>query len=821
MENFFSDLRFGLGLLWKEKAFALTAILTLGLAIGANTAIFSVVDSVLLEPLPFEEPERLVTVFNSYPNAGAPRASNGVPDYFDRRAGVSAFEESALYDTRSRTLGEGSSPQQVRGASVTPSLFRVLRVPAAHGRTFTEEEGEPGNEKVVLLSDALHQQLYGGDVSAIGRDLRIDGEPHEIVGVMGADFLFENPEVRLWVPAAFDEEDKSDDRRHSNNWNLIARLADGATLDQAQQQIDAINAANLERFPNFRQLLIDAGFHTEVHPYLDDMVRDVRSTLHLLWGGVAFVLLIALVNLANLILVRSTARTKELSTRFALGAARSRVARQLLTESLLLGVLGGALGLALGRAGLWAIRNLGMDELPRGTEISMDATAVVLTLGISLVVGLVLGVIPVLRAFRLNLEAVLRDESRGGTGGKGTRLLGRALVTAQVAFAFVLLIGAGLLLASFRQVLSADPGYDTENVLTASLSLPASRYGEEEDRIAFTRRAAERFRALPGVLEAGATDTLPLAGSYSDSVIFPEGYVAEPGESVVSPSRLAIGPGYLEAMGIELLAGRSFDVRDQADSPAVMLVDERMAAHFWGDRDPIGRRMFFPENMENLTDPGPDPEWLTVVGVVDSVHLRSLEGDDNEFGAYYLALAQRPARGLSFALRTEGVGVALLPAVRSIVTELDPELPVFDSRTMEERISGALTARRSPMFLALVFGAVALFLAAIGIYGVLAYLVAKRRREMGIRMALGSSLGSIFGLVLREGLTLLAIGLSFGVAGAFVLRELIASQLYGVQPMDPTVLGQVILLLGLVCLVACAVPGWRAVRIDPAVALHE
>ena len=419
----------------------------------------------------------------------------------------------------------------------------------------------------MVLSHAIHQQLYGGDPTAVGKDMRIDGEPHRIVGVAGTDFLFVNPEVRLWTPVAFTEEDRADDRRHSNNWEMVARLAPGAGVEQARQQIDALNAANSDRFPNFKQLLIDAGFHTQVHPFLDDMVRDVRSTLYLLWGGVAFVLLIACVNLANLILVRSTARMKELCTRFALGAGRRRVSRQLLTESVLLCTLGGVLGLAMGQAGLYALRGLGMDELPRGSEIAMSPQAAGLTVLISLVLGMVLGLIPILRIARLDLNSVLREETRGGTGGKGTRLVGRALVTAQVAFAFILLIGAGLLLTSFRQILAADPGYDVDGVLTASVSLPSARYAEVEDLRTFTDRALERIRTLPGVTFAGAGDTLPLSGSMSDSVIFPEGYQTRPGESVVSPSRISIGPGYLEALGIDVLSGRAFDHRDDAEAP--------------------------------------------------------------------------------------------------------------------------------------------------------------------------------------------------------------------------------------------------------------
>lgn len=820
MDTFFADLRYGLKQLIKHKAFTLTAVLTLGLAIGANTAIFSVLDSVLFEPLPFEEPHRLVSVFNSYPNAGVERASNGVPDYFDRREQVPAFEESALYRFTRLTVGTDGAPQQLRSLVVTPTFFDVLRVEPALGRGFTTEEGEPGAAKVVILSHIVHQELFAGASDVVGQDLQIDGESHQIIGVMAADFRFGNPDLRLFLPVAFSAEDRSDDRRHSNNWNQIARLAPGASLEQAKTQIDALNAANLERFPQFTQLLIDAGFHTQAYIYLEDMVRDVRPTLYLLWGGVAFVLLIACVNLANLILVRSNTRLKELSTRFALGAGRRQVAAQLMIESLMLALVGGLAGLGFGRLGLEGLSLLGLDDLPRGTEIGMDGSAVAVTLAASVVIGLVLGAIPLARIFGLNLNAVLREETRGGTGGKGTRLVGRLLVTGQVALAFVLLIGAGLMLTSFRTILAADPGFDTDTVLTASVSLPTSRYEDDDAVRAFTRRATERIRSLPGVTQAGAGDTVPLGGSFSDSVIFPEGYVARPGESVVSPSRINIGPGYLEAMGVELLAGRRFDGRDESESQQVVLVDRTLAKHFWGEQDPIGKRMFFPNNTEDLTDPGDDPEWLTVVGVVEAIKLKDLEDGGSPFGAYYMPLEQNTRRGIAFAVASSNP-TAVLPELRRLFQELDPEMPIFDARTMEERVELSMVDRRTPMILAMVFGAVALLLAAVGIYGVLAVLVSRRGREMGIRMALGSSMRGIFALVLQEGFLVVGVGLALGLAGSALLGKVLTSHLYGIEAVDPGVISVVALLLGVVAMAACAVPGWRAASIDPASALHE
>lgn len=820
MDSFRQDLKYAFKLVLQHKAFSCAVVLTLGLALGANTAVFSVVDSVLLEPLPFDESDRLVTVFNSYPNAGAERVGNAAPDYFDRVDAVPAFESLALYATRSREVGT-PSPQRVVTMSVTPSFFRVLGVDAAHGRTFTEAEKEPGHKNVVLLTDAFYQQVFAGAPDVVGRDMRIDGEPFEIVGVLAPDFLFTDPEVRLYTPMAFTPRMRSDDARHSNNWEMIGRLAPGATLAHAQTQLDALNAANLERFPDLRQLLLDAGFHTETRPFLSDLVRDVRSSLQLLWGGVGLVLLIACVNLINLTLVRSTSRAKELSTRLALGAGLGRVARQLLTESLLLAGLGGAAGLVIGGVTLRFLGSLGVDHLPRGTEIALDASTVILTLAVALVIGLVLGSIPILRVLRLDIESSLRGETRGGTESRSHRFVGRILVASQVAFAFVLLIGAGLLLASFREVLSIDPGFQPRGVWTARIALPAARYAELSDRSDFTRRVLERLRALPGVEAAGVGDSLPLGGDYSDNLIFPEGYRAQPGESVISPSQLAIGPGYLEAMGMEVVAGRAFDERDTAQSPRTILVDQRLAERFWGDGDPVGRRMFQPGSTEDLTDPGPDPQWLTVVGVVKDVRLRSLESGDERFGAYYLPITQSPRSHVSFAIRTSGDPGMLASAARAVLRDLDTELPLYDVHTMEERIAASLTVRRSPMLLALCFSAIALLLAALGIYGVLAYVVARRTREMGIRMALGSSAQGVFRLILGEGLAVVAAGLGLGFVGALALGRFLGSLLYGVEPLDPSVLAIVAALLVAVAFGACALPARRASRIRPAVALHE
>ncbi|MBI4485846.1 MAG: ABC transporter permease, partial [Acidobacteria bacterium] len=466
MDSVFHDLRVGLRLLWKDKAFTATAALTLALCIGANTALFAVVHNVLLRPLNVPDSDRILIMGNAYPGAGVTTgSSSGVPDYYDRLRETDVFEEQAMYDGRDQSIDQNGVPTRVRVLQVTPSFFRLIKVAPAMGRPFTEEEGEPANAQKAVLSYALWQTQFGADPHAIGKDIRIDGRPSTIVGVMPKDFSFLNPDVRLWTPLAFTPEQKSDDQRHSNSWQHIGRLKPEASLQQAQQQIDALNKANLDRFPQYKTLLINAGFHTIVQRLQDEIVQDGKATLYLLWGGAIFVLLIGCVNVANLALVRSRVRLKELATRVALGAGRWRIGRQLVTESLLLTLISAAAGLLVGHAVLLLLGRLNIQELPRGEEIRLDATVVAWTLAVSALIGVVLGMIPVANV-PANLTRVLREEGRSGTSGRGARTLRRALVVAQVAFAFVLLIGAGLLFASFRQVLAVDPGFSSDGVMT-------------------------------------------------------------------------------------------------------------------------------------------------------------------------------------------------------------------------------------------------------------------------------------------------------------------------------------------------------------------
>jgi predicted permease len=822
MERLLQDLKFAVRLLARERAFSLTMVATLALCIGANAAIFAVVHSVLLRPLPYPEPGQLVFFHNSYPGAGVIQASSGVPDYFDRLRETDVFEEIALYQQRGMTVGGEGSVERITGMAATPSLFRMLRAEALKGRTFTQDEGEIGNERKALLSHAMWKRAYGGNDSAVGSDVRINGRPYQIVGVMPEAFTWMDPSVDVWVPLAFTPEQKSDEARHNNSWTMVGRLKPGATLEQARQQVDALNARNLERFPALKQILVNAGFSTVIRNLQEFLISEARPMLLLLWGGVLFVLAIGVVNIANLVLVRSTARMKELATRHALGAGFSRLARQVLTETVLLTVVGGAIGVVLGTWTLTLLTGAGLEALPRGAEIRMDAMTIGYTAALALVVGLVVALLPIVRMRRLNLSQAFREEGRSATVGRGTRSMRRLLVASEVAFAFVLLAGAGLLLASFDRIVNVDPGFDPDGLLTARIAPPASRYEGDTELRAFADRLMREVRALPGVRAAGIGSNVPFGGDFSDSVILAEGYQMAPGESLVSPYRVEVTPGFLEALQVPLKAGRLFNDSDTASAPAVAIVDEALARKFWPGQNPIGRRMWRPENSQNLTAPAPDQKYITVVGVVGDMKMAGLVTSDTRVGTYYFPVAQEAIRTMTLAVRSAGGDpLELTPALRRTLAAIDPELPLYSVRLMEDRIDESLVDRRTPMLLALAFAVVALFLAAVGLYGVLAYQVAQRRKEIGIRMALGSEPRGILALILREGLLVVVSGLAVGLVGAIAVGRAMQSQLYGVGTADPLVLGVVTLALMSVALLACAVPARRAARIDPVVALAE
>ncbi len=822
MPSLLREVRLGVRSLARDKAYSATFIATIAVCIAANSATFAIVNSVLLQPLPVNDSNSILLMANRYPGAGVTESFNSASgDYFDRVRELAVFEEQAVYRVGGETVEIEGAPRRVDAMTATPSLFRLLRIQPALGRAFSDEEGEVGSNKKVILSHGLWQELFGGDPAAVGGDLRLSGEPYTIVGVVPADFNFVNPDVRLWKPQAFSAEDR--EIRHSNNWYNIGRLKSEATLEQAQAQVDVLNAANLDASPELRQLLIDARFHTKVLPLQEVIVGDARGTLYLLWGGALFVLLIGALNIANLAFVRLTQRRKELATRLALGASRGQAMRQVVVESVMAALVGGAAGVGLGASLLSGLRAFGLEQLPRANEIQMDGSVVLAALAVAAGVGMLIGSASLVQASRLNLNQALRADGRGGAGSRGANRIRRTLVAAQVGFAFVLLLGAGLLAMSVRQLLGVDPGFRTEGVLTISTVASASAYDGDGPKRELMRRSLETIRAIPGVVAAGATNGIPFGSNRNDSVIFAEGYERKPGESVISPRRLVVTPGYFEAMEIKLLRGRYFDDRDDEAAPRAIIVDERLAERFWPGEDPLGRRMYQPESPNDSFEPTEDTTWITVFGVVRSVRLNDLEGSGSPVGAYYFPFDQEPSSFFTFAVKTVAGAATggVAREIRSEMARIDPTLALFDIHTMNERAELSLSSKRTAMTLAIGFGGVALFLSAIGIYGLLAYHVTERRREIGIRMALGGTAPRIVRLVMREGVALAAVGLVLGGAGALALERLIATEIYGVSALDPGVVGVVAAVLAMVAATASALPARRAGRIDPVRAINS
>jgi predicted permease len=805
------DIKFGLKLLWKHKAFSLAALLTLALCIGANTAVFTILNTVILRGLPFPEAEQLVTMYNIYPGVGVTdRGANGVPDYLDRRKLTDVFEEVALIGYRGYDVGAEGSAQRIDAEYVTPSYFRVLKTQPILGRAFTEDEAVQGKDRVAILTESLWREMFARDPNVLGRDIRLSGISYSIVGVMPDTFRALSSDRKLWVPFAFTTQQTSDDARHSNNWGMIARLKPGVTTSYARQRIDALNKANLEIFPKYRSLIESAQFQTRVVGMKDEMIRDSKDTLYLLQAAVFGVLLIGCVNLANLMLVRTSTRLKELAVRFSLGAGRWRLSRQLLTESVTISILGGLLGIGIAFGGVRLLSSLGAEDLPRGANIRIDGGVLAFTLAMTVLSGLAFGSVPLLHLFKRDLTEVFRGNERMGTAGRHALSLRAALVVSQVSLAFVLLIGSGLLTRSFIRLLTVDPGFRAENVATAQFSLPSNRYRDEVQRRNFIARLLDKVRSIPGVKHSGITTYLPFSGNNNSSVIMIAGRTLAPGELPPVPGWNTIDSGYLKTMGIPLLAGRNFSDSDVPDSMRVVLVDQFMARKYWPNDNPIGAKLHQLDSQD----------MFTVIGVVGSVKTGDL-AERNPVGQLYLHYKQNVPGNMHIVLRGETERVALTNDLRRELAQADPELALFDIRTMPERMSRSLLNRRAAMVLCLIFAGLALLLAAIGIYGVLAYSVAQRTREIGIRMALGAEARDVLRLVLGQGVKVTVVGLAIGAVGAFFLTRVMSAMLFEVKPHDPPVYLLTGALLSLVALVASLIPSLRAVWVQPSEALRQ
>ncbi len=806
------DLRLAYRGLARDKGFTAAALLTFALCLGANVALFAVVDAVLIRPLPYPNPDQIVAVYNQYPKAGVDRAGASIPHYLERRSDVAAFAEAGAYRDSGDTIGDAGSPDHVEALNVTPSFFHVLGIAPAIGRAFSEEEGIKGKGDVIVLSDAFWRQNYGSDPGVIGKKVRMDGANSTIIGVMPAGFRFGNYKAQIWTPLTISDDDRKPTERHSNNMEMIARLRPGATVSQAQAQVDAVNKHGLEGDP-YAKLVIDAGFHTTVADFHKDYVAQSRPMLLLLQAGVLFLLLIGTVNLANLLLVRASARAKEFSVRQVLGAGRLQLARLLVTETLLLSLVGGLLGLGLGWAGLRGLEHLGAEDLPHFSPYSLDARVCLIALAASALTGLVLALPMLWTTLKDNLALALSVESRGGTTTRSAHRLRHLLIVAQFALAFTLLVGAGLLALSFSKVVAVNPGFHPENVLTGKIPLPSAAYKDEKAQFAFTQRLGEELRSLPGVTAVGFSTAVPFDGNYDNNAISIEGQPPAPGQSLQTHYTSGVTGDYFTALGIPLIEGRLVTADDSTTLKRVCVIDEDVARRYWPAGGAVGHRLYngVAEKKE---------EAFTIVGVVGATKTRDL-ADTRSHGSVYYNFIHYNSSYLAVVLRTSQKPEAAGPALRAAVLKADPDLPVVDMKTMSARLDQSLVARRSPLMLAGLFAGVALVLAAVGIYGVLAYAVAERRREIGVRMALGALPTQILGQFLALGARLVLAGSILGGIGGWLIGRAMVSLLFDVGAAQPLVYAGAAALLALVAMTACLVPSMRAARVPPMEALRS
>jgi len=801
-----ADFRFALRLLRKSPGFTLIAVLTLALGIGANTAIFTVFDAILLKPLPFAKPEQLVRIYNSGPQLDDAPISPA--NFLDWQQQNRVFQEIAAYTGNVFTMLGGEVPERLTGARVSAGFFNLLGVQPSLGRSFRGEEDAYGRNQVVILSHQLWQKRFGGRNDVIGQSLTLNDKSLTIVGVMPADFTYPDPQIQLWTPMAFSPAERV--VRDTNYLSVIGRLRDGVSLEQARAQMNLLARQIAAQHPE-----LNTGDALKLVSLTEATVGEIRTVLYVLLGAVGLVLLICCANVANLLLARAAQRQKEIAIRTAIGANQTQLVRLLLVESMLLAAIGGSLGCLLAFWGIDLLVALKPENLPRLDQVGIDWSVLLFTGGISLTTGLLFGLAPALQATHPQLNEMLKESDRSGTSGPARHRVRDLLVVAEVALSLVLLVAAGLLIRSFVRLLEVDPGFRPDHVLTVSIPLPASRYPEAAQEAGFFQRLLARVRELPGVRAAGAVTDVPLFGGSSTGFDVEGRPLAAPNERPMTDFRSAT-PDYFRTMGIDLAAGRAFTTNDNADAPPVAVINETLARRYFGKENPIGKRI-------GLSRP---IDWREIVGVVHDVRNYGLASEVKP--ECYLPYLQNipdylagSASWMVMVVRTEADPLGYVTAIKEAVQKIDKDQPIASIKPMTAYLAQSVAQRRFNMLLLAIFAGLALLLAAVGIYGVISYSVAQRQREVGIRMALGARPGHVLLLIVRQGMRPALLGLVAGIFAAAVLTRYMRSLLFQVSTNDPLVFIGVALVLALVAAVACFLPARRAAYLDPVVTLRS
>ena len=809
MQQLIQDLRYAVRGLIKRPGFTFIAVMTLALGIGANSAIFSVVNGILLRSLPLPDSQSLYAIHMGLASFNRYDAPLSYPEYQDVVQQTRSFQNIGAWVDSDANLSEGGRAERAMLRIVLPSLLPTLGVEPVRGRNFLPEETTKGRNRVALISYGLWQRRFSGSDDAVGKSVYLDNVDYQIVGILPHDFQFGAP-VDLWVP--LETTDPEVNVRNSHFLQVIGRLRPGATEKSVAAELDMVAKYQSDNWPDM--FPPSAGFAIKARPYLDDIVGDIRLPLYVLLAAVGFVLLIACTNVANLLLAKAAPRHREIALRTALGARRSHLLRQLLTESMLLAIIAGGIGVLLATWGTSALVALSPESLPRAREIGFDWRVLAFTGAIALTTGIVFGLLPAIWGPRVDLTDALKEGSRGATSGGGR--LRKMLVVAEVALSVMLLVGAGLMVRSFSQLRSVNPGFRTDHALTLRVSLPIPNSqisAADEDRfMSFYDRTLARLSELPGVTAAGASNMIPLDGNGTDRLIEIEGYVPRDQSDMPDAQNRQATPGWFAAMGIPLVRGRLIERSDDQKAPRVVVVNEEFAKRFFPNGEAIGKRI----RLGKLTSDFP---WATIVGIVGDV--RGFALDEPPLPTMYWPVAQiRATPSLAIVVRTESDPAALGPAVRDAIREIDQTQPIYDMQTLEQLVAKSLDQRRFTLTLMVLFGVIALVLSAIGIYGVMAFAVTQRTQEIGIRMALGASAIDVLKMVVGSGMFLAVIGVVVGLIGAFALTRLIASLLFGVSPTDLVTFALVTAGLLLVALLACYIPARRATKVDPLVALR-